>query len=142
MIKNENGHELAGGKILCLIDFSDASQQALRWATKMAETTHAYLTVLYSYRLLESKIEVIQKKKQTEVDALKKFLLWESEILNNKKIEYEFRSEVGFMADRVEAFVSQNPVRMLVIHKDMMKSSGETFQPVIDHLQVPLVLVP
>ena len=129
-------------KILCLTDFSEASQHALRWATDMAATLQAHLTILYSYRLLESKIEVIYRKKQTETEALQKFLQWETELLVNKKVDYEFRSEVGFMTDRVAAFVDQNAVCMLVIDNKMINDNKETIQQLIENLRVPMVIVP
>lgn len=136
------GIDIPGKAILCLIDFSEASRKALQWATEMAELSQAHLTILYSYRLLQAKAEALQNKKQKEVEALKKFLQWETEVLNNKQIRYDFRTEVGFMDDRVEAYVSKNPVSMLVIPKGIIPENNETVRQIFDKLSVPLVIVP
>ena len=129
--------------ILCLVDLSDASQSALRWATSMARTLNAHLTILYTYRFLQPvKTEVLLLKKQSEGAALKKFLEWESEILADKHVNYDFRSEVGFVADRVEDYVSKNPVILLAIHKPIVHDNKETVQQLIDQLKVPMVIIP
>lgn len=128
--------------ILCLIDFTEASQRELRWATTMASKLNAHLTILHAYRLLQSNTKVLQMKRQTEIEAREKFLKLEEDVLIHNSVEYEFRSEVGFMADRIEDYVSKNLVSMLIIHKSMIHESKESIQQVIDQLKVPLVIVP
>jgi nucleotide-binding universal stress UspA family protein len=128
--------------ILCATDFSESSKEALKWSIRLATELGAHLTVLYTYRLFKHNGEVIQMKKKIEEDAHTNFALLEKELLAGTGIAYDFKSEVGFVADRVEEHARKNPIGFLVVNKGMTTANRETFDELISHLQVPLVIVP
>jgi len=132
-----------GIKILCTIDFSDSSIQALRWAIMTAQQQKAHLTILYVYRLTKpEKGEVIEMKKKIEVEAARNIAILEKELMQGQGITYDFRTEVGFVADRIEDYAKKNTVSCLVMDKAMSTGNKETFGDLIEHIKVPLVIVP
>ena len=60
--------------ILCAIDFSESSIQALKWTMQMAQLAQAQVTVLFCYRLIaaEDDAGTLYLKKKIENDALPK----------------------------------------------------------------------
>jgi hypothetical protein len=129
--------------ILCTIDFSASSRQALVWAIDIAQELHMHLTILYTYRLLHAPgSNVVQLKKKLEEEALQKFSDLEREILLGRDITYDFRTEVGFVADRVEDHTRHHPISFLVMDKNMSTANRETFEDLFEHIHVPVVIVP
>ena len=65
----------ANPSILCAIDFSDSSLQALQWAIPEAQKHNYHISVLYPYRLdqIRKKEDVLQSKKAMDVEAVEKF---------------------------------------------------------------------
>lgn len=128
--------------ILCAIDFSKASDEALRWSVALARELKADLTILYTYRLNRFHGEVVALKKNIEEEAHRKFETVEKEILQGQGVDYEFKTEVGFVADRVEMHLKKNPVGFVVMDKHMGALNKENFEELVQHIQVPLILVP
>lgn len=129
--------------ILCTIDFSESSRHALQWAVAEAQKYSGHLTILYTYRLIKPKNgEIVEIKKKIEEDAALKFSQLESEILLNQNISYDFRIEVGFINDRVAFFTQHNPIKFLVMDRAMGSSNKESFNELVEHIKVPLVIVP
>lgn len=129
--------------IICSVDFSDSSKHALQWAVAIAQQLNVHLTVLYTFRLVRSQHEeVLQMKKKMEDDAIQNFLAWEKELLTGKEIAYDFKTEVGFITDRVEDHARKNLIGFLVMGKNSSTSSKESFDDLIGHIDVPLVIVP
>jgi hypothetical protein len=129
--------------ILCTIDFSEGSRQALSWAVGIALELNMHLTILYTYRLIQSPNgNVVQLKKQLEEDAARNFTQLEKDLLLGRQLSYDFRTEVGFMADRVENHTRQHAISFLVMDKNMSSSSKESFDELFEHIHVPLVIVP
>lgn len=128
--------------ILCAIDFSDTSNEALRWAIDLARKLNEHLTVLYTYRLLARNGGALEMKKKMESEALKNFSALEKDLLMNKGVSYEFKSEVGFVADRVKHHTDKNEVDLLVIGKNSNAGSSESLEDLMKKLDVPLVVVP
>ncbi len=77
-----------------------------------------------------------------EEQALSSFSAIEKELLTNKGLSYEFKSEVGFVTDRVEDHVKKETIHLLVVSKSMSTQSKEIFEELIDQIRVPLVIVP
>jgi hypothetical protein len=77
-----------------------------------------------------------------EEEALLKFSELEKEILLDRDISYDFRMEVGFINDRVEFFVKKNPIKFLVVDKEMSAKNKESFEALVEHINVPLVIIP
>lgn len=129
--------------ILCAIDFSESSLHALQWAADLSSRFNAHLTVLYPYRLMQtSKDDVLQLRKRNEEIALTKFGAIENEILNGKNISFDFKPEIGFVADRIEDHIRKNSILMLVIGKNMNAYSQENLEQMVEQLKVPVVVVP
>jgi hypothetical protein len=115
----------------------------LEWTVGMAKQLHAHIIILYTFRLLQSKSsEALVTKKRMEEQAINRFNLLERELLINKGLSYEFRSEVGFVTDRVEDHVKREPIHLLIVSKSMSTQSKEVFEELIDQIRVPLVIIP
>jgi hypothetical protein len=128
--------------ILCAIDFSTASADALRWSINLAQRLSVPLTVLYTYRLFKHNGEAVALKKQMEADAARNFSIVEKEMLKDKGIKYEFRSEIGFVDDRIAEHIKNNEVSFLVIDRGLSARSKESLEDFIGNVQIPLVIVP
>jgi hypothetical protein len=132
-----------GKSILCVIDFSESSLHALKWAADLSARFHSHLTVLYPYRLLQTpKGEVIQAKKQNEELALKKFEALEEDYLNGKVTSFDFAPEVGFITDRIEEHLRKNSIMFMVIGKNMNSTNQENLDDLLSTVKVPVVFVP
>jgi len=129
--------------ILCTIDFSDASRQALLLAIDMAQEMNMHLTVLHTYRLIQAADgNVVQMKKRLEEDALQKFAQLEKDILQGRVSSYDFKTEVGFMADRIEKHLRNHAISFVVMDRNLSMANNETFEELFERVHVPLVIVP
>jgi hypothetical protein len=142
-VKNENtnGHKPA---ILCLIDFSEASRQALDWAAREAARLDTALTVLYPYRLnqIKGKGDLVSLRNGLDAEAVSNFDKIAKSTLSAAKVRYEFKPEVGFINDRVYAHSHQREFAMMVISKRMALNNKESMAELIDLIKFPLVIVP
>lgn len=130
-------------EILCAIDFSDSSKDALRWSVSMARDLKFHLTVLHTYRLLQNHTgEAIAMKKKTETEAMKNLAVLEKELLKGQGVSYDIKSEIGFVSDRVKEYAKRNRLGLLVIGKHTNTSNVDSLNEVVDKIQVPLVIVP
>jgi nucleotide-binding universal stress UspA family protein len=127
--------------IICTTDFSESSRAALQWSVDMAKKLNTHLTILYTYRLIKQNNETPQKKK-IEEDANRNLAVLEKEILSDSGVEYDFKIEVGFVDDRIEAHVKTNQINFLVMGKGMSLRNKETFDDLVLQLQIPLVIIP
>lgn len=129
--------------IICTVDFSESSKEALRWAVSLAKLLKTQLTVLYTYRLLNSdNSEAIELRKKIEDNALQKFSSLENEILSGSGVSYEFKVEVGFVSNRVKHYAKKDAVSFVVMGNKMNATNKETFDELAETIQVPLVIVP
>ncbi|MBS1951872.1 MAG: universal stress protein [Bacteroidetes bacterium] len=129
--------------ILCAIDFSAPSKSALRWSVELAKDLHIPLTLLYAYRLQKlPHDQAIEYKKQVDAEARQKFLKLEKEFLVDKGIDYDFKSEVGFIADRVKDHASKNETKFFVVDQKTSMANKESFDELLKKVNVPLVIVP
>jgi nucleotide-binding universal stress UspA family protein len=128
--------------ILCTTDFSVNSKHAVKWAVSLAQQLKAPLTILHTYRLIKSTNgEAVLIKRKMEEEALQRFASLEKECLKDKGITYNFKTEVGFVSDRVEEYSKKNPVSFLVTDKNST-GNRESFDELLKHTKVPLVIVP
>jgi hypothetical protein len=65
-----------------------------------------------------------------------------TQYLKGLGIKYEFKIEVGFVADRIEDHAKKNHLRFIVIDKSMCTRSKESFEELIENINVPVVIVP
>jgi hypothetical protein len=103
--------------VLCVIDLSASSRKALQWAIEDARRTNAHLTVLYPYRLSRKQNgeNVVQMRKNIEEQAHASFAELERELLKDARVSYDFRTEVGFLFDRVEEHSRSHPLNVLPV---------------------------
>jgi nucleotide-binding universal stress UspA family protein len=129
--------------ILCTIDLSASSKHAIQWAVTLAQQLKAHLTILYTYRLMPAPSgEVVEVKKRMEEDALLQFKQLEKEYLNGKGVSYDFRTEVGFIADRIEDHAKKNNLNVVVMGKNVGSNNSETFTELMENIHVPTLVVP
>ena len=128
--------------ILCTIDFSDASIKAVKWSIELAKKLHAPLTILHTYRLFKQNGEAVSTKKKIEAEALSDFATMEQELLTHSGIDYDFKTEIGFVNDRIEAHARKNKIGLLVMGKNMTAVNKETFDHLVAELKIPLVIIP
>ena len=130
-------------KILCTTDFSEASNNALKWAINFSLKEDSELTILYTYRLTKNiSEELVAWKKRIEEEASGKFAAFEDRWLKGKGIKYQFKIEVGFVGDRIEDHAKKNSLAFLVVDKDMCMKNKDTFEDLLDHMHVPLIIIP
>lgn len=129
--------------ILCTIDFSDSSRDVLLYAVNLSRQFQSHITVLYTYRLLNSQNgEAVEIRRKIEEQARQNFSVLEKEVLAGSGVSYDFKIEVGFVSNRVKEYAKKNGVSFLVMGKKMNGSSKESFDELAENLQVPLVIVP
>lgn len=129
--------------ILCTIDFSDSSKDVLKYAVGLSRQLKNHLTVLFTYRLLNSQNEeAVDVRKKIEENAKNNFSVLEKDVLVDSGVSYDFKIEVGFVSNRVREYAKKNTVSFLVMGKKMNSGSKESFDELAENLQVPLVIVP
>lgn len=133
-----------GASILCVIDFSEASKDALQAAINVAGSTKSRLTILYPYRLNQPRnvSNIADWKRSIDADATSNFTRMTSSILKESDVLWEFKPEVGFIDDRVEAFTGKHNVGLVVISAELTRASSEVFQDMLEKLKCPLLIVP
>jgi hypothetical protein len=129
-------------QILCTLDFSDSSQNALRLGIMLAKQLNAHLTLLYTFRLIKMPLnEAVVFKKKMEQEANNNFSLVEKDYLKDSGLTYDFKSEVGFMVHRVEDLILKQHIDFLIIDKKL-PGNNEALDELISKVNVPIVLVP
>ncbi|HTH57224.1 MAG TPA: universal stress protein [Cyclobacteriaceae bacterium] len=129
--------------ILCVVDFSESSKEALRWAIQLAQELNSHLTVLYTYRFLPPyEGEALDMKRKIEDEASKKFADLEKEMLLNRGISYTVKTEVGFIADRAKEHAKKNTADLLVVGNKMSSVYKQSIDELVAHIHMPVVIVP
>jgi nucleotide-binding universal stress UspA family protein len=135
-------------QILCAIDFSESSIHALRWANKIALGTGAHLSVLYSYRLIQTgKVaDILSFKRRMEEENRRRFAEIEQTALEGQATLRSFILEIGFYSDNIENFVRKNPSTLVVLSEELANAiydhKGQTLLHFLKTLNVPLLIVP
>ena len=136
--------------ILCAVDFSESSIDAMNWAIDLAKKTQAKLTVMYCYRLIPTTggndEASTSLKRNIEEEATRKFREFEAQHLSDHAVNYRFIAEVGFYHFRIEMFLQSNPVGLLVIGGSIVDNFDEYknlgFEKFISGSKVPILIVP
>ncbi len=131
--------------VLCVIDFSEASKEALKSAIFMADQFGTALTVLYPYRLNQLDhhgATVMETKLNMDLAASENFKKIAGPLLDGSKVSWDFRPEVGFFNDRIYAYAKKNKVGLLIISKRLVTNNKEGFMEMMDQLQTPVLVVP
>ena len=132
------------GTILCVIDFSDSSKKTLQWAIDNASKSRSHLTILYPYRLKkpETGESVMEMRKKIEDEARSRFRELENDLLAEASIPNDFRTEVGFLANRVEAHSKSQGIKFLVVARDLKSRHSDSFDDLVENTQIPVVIIP
>ena len=130
--------------ILCFIDFSETSAKTLEWTVNMALTLHAHVTIVHPYRLNNSnlKADMVLVNKRIVLEAAENFDKITPRLLKEKAVTYDFRSEVGFLNDRVLEHTKKNKTRLLVMGSNLASGNMEMLKALMEDLSVPLVIIP
>jgi len=142
---NLNGATLSESTILCVIDFSEASKEALKLAAQLAKTYESNLTVLYPYRLTQlnhNGEDLAQLKKSIDSDANQNFSRMTADLSLESDISFEFRPEVGFINDRIYAFAKKKKIGLVVMSKRVIQLNRDAFNELLTQTQVPLLILP
>jgi hypothetical protein len=103
----------------------------------------AHLSIRYAYRLLQSRGgDAFHLKRSIEDEARQKFLHIEHDHLAGKGVAYDFEIEVGFVSNLIGDYAKKNNLNLIIMDKHVNTRSGETFEELINTLQVPMLLIP
>ena len=135
--------------VLCALDFNEVSSTVLEVAMEMALLFKAHLTILFSYRLIDHQEmgNISELKSKIEGEARNRFNDLEQKVLTHHPgVSYEFRTEIGFLSDRIENFTRKNQVGMIVIGQQLAENINEhkglSLHDFISGVKLPVVLVP
>jgi K+-sensing histidine kinase KdpD len=136
--------ETVNGTVLCLIDFSKEAGDVLHAAIKIAAASKSDLTVLYPYRLNQPRSisDITQWKRSIDADANNNFKRMTESLLKEYPVTCHFKSEVGFLNDRVAAYAEKNKIGMIILGKQMMMANHEAISPMLNNLEYPLLIIP
>lgn len=147
MFVDENSH-MAKKTILCAVDFSEPSIQAMKLAMAEAQLHKTQVIFLFCYRLIATgdEGESLNMKRDMEARALTQFHEIEMEFINKATVPYQFITEVGFFPSRIEMFIRKSPVSLLVIGSSIIENFNEyknlSFDQFLRTSKVPVVVVP
>lgn len=85
--------------------------------------------------------EAVGLKKKMEAQAIDHFSQLEKEILEGSGITYEFKSEVGFVAQRIEELIKKQPIDFLIIDK-RIPGNKEVLDELLSKVHVPIIVIP
>lgn len=134
--------------MLCVVDFSEPSLNALEVAARIANACGAHLIVLFPYRLIDQDHsgDMASLKRNLESSAREKYQKWKERLPDFARASSEFQPEIGFMADRIAAHIQRNNIDMIVIGQEQALSANDmktpTLQALIRKAQRPFVIVP
>lgn len=134
-------------QILCVIDFSESAARVWSVATEIATACGAHLVVLFPYRLIDYTHhgDVPSLKRKLETEAKDKFALLTS-TSGTDEVSWEFHAEIGFMADRIKAYVRRNNIDMVIVGQEATAGAvdmkGFNLQELISSSKLPFIIVP
>lgn len=133
--------------ILCALDFSEASENVIQEAFKLAAKKKTNLIVLFTYRLLQRKGESLAEyRKGVEAKAKTDFETLLANIKNRIEVPFEFITEIGFLSDRIEFYIRRNKVEAVILCEKLAESINEqqeqSLESLITSLKIPVVIIP
>ena len=133
--------------ILCALDFSEASENVIQEAFKLAAKNKTNLIVLFTYRLLQRKGESLAEyRKGVEAKAKTDFETLLANIKNRIEVPFEFITEIGFLSDRIKFYIRRNKVEAVILCEKLAESINEqqeqSLESFITSLKIPVVIIP
>jgi len=135
-------------EILCVIDFSESSGKVLEVGARIANAWKAHLIALFTYRLIDYgyRGEMSSLKFRLDAEAREKFHELRKSIPAMEGVSYEFHPEIGFIADRINAYVRKNKIDMVVVGQWQTVNTKDVKEFDLQHLiadsRLPFVIVP
>ena len=134
-----------GSYILCAFNLGETADEAVKKAGVLGGLFKLPVMLLCSYRLIQAKDseEVLGIKKRYELLAAEKL-----KQINKTQpaMKLSFRSEIGFLTDRIESFLKSEKVKYLVISNEtaatIHEQKGLTINEFIDKVKIPVMVVP
>lgn len=133
--------------IVCALDFSDSSEKALEVASALARKHQAQLAILFSYRLLPAELndEASTIKSRILTNAKEKFQKLEQKFTLPGSVDYEFKTEIGFLADRVENFARKKNVDLVVLSEEQAHTvndqRGSNLKEILEELNIQYLII-
>ena len=135
--------------ILCAIDFSESSIQAVKVALTVAKWMKAKVVIMYCYRLISEKDNdevTLNLKKNIENEASRKFSELEAKLKSVPDVPYQFITEVGFFSFRIEMFIRKSSTSMLVTGDTVVQNFNDyknlSFEQFVKTARIPVMIVP
>lgn len=133
-------------QILCVVDFSEATEKVLEEAANLANASKAHMIILFPYRLISQSHadDMVSVRTTLESEAKKKFQNLKNTLQGLEKASCEFHPEIGFAAGRISAYLAKKYVDMVIIGEQQLNEgkNGSDLQNMISTSSVPLVVVP
>jgi nucleotide-binding universal stress UspA family protein len=136
--------------ILCPIDFSDASREALRWAVAVAARQHSRLIVLAALEPLLAHAAQARFKQDLKADTattLEDFVAGVVERKESERPKYDLDVQIGSASDVIVDAATRNSVDLVVMGTYGISGFrklllGSTTERVLRRTQVPILAVP
>jgi nucleotide-binding universal stress UspA family protein len=135
-------------EILCVVDFSEASEKVLGAAADLATASKAHLIVLFPYRLLDQDHggDMNALKKRLDSEATRKFQDLKKTLPRLEKVIPEFHSEIGFVVGRINAYLAKNKIDIVIIGEHPVKERNNQINGELEKListsRIPFIIVP
>ena len=111
--------------ILCPIDESLNSYETLRYAFEMAKLSKGKLIPLYAFRLDQNNRErnkkSVELKERIKTSTHQKLQELKSKFNLDDEVEFEFHSEIGFLASRVLMKFKEHPIDLIILSKELLQ---------------------
>ncbi|MDA0194718.1 MAG: universal stress protein [Bacteroidetes bacterium] len=111
--------------ILCPIDESIDSKDTLGLAFEIAKLSKAKLIFLYALRLddieMDSKNKGIGLREHMKENAAQKLQKLKERFNLDAEIDYEFHSEIGFLASRVLLKFKDQPIDLIILSSELFE---------------------
>lgn len=134
--------------ILCVVDMTDSCDRVLDVAAQIANACGARLDVLYPYRLISDNLpgDMSSLRRRLETQAVEKFKQLKNTLPHLEKASPEFFPEIGFVPDRITAYIKRNAVDMVIIGQHFSDPPNDIknidLPSLIGNSQLPFVVVP
>lgn len=138
-------------KILFCTDFSENSDNALKYATQISGDLDAQLTVLHAYRLIQPSVPLNDSspysiKNQWEKASWEQLHQLEKKYLKASGIKYDFELGMGFATDAIVDYIESNEPDLLIIGNNgrgnISRLFGSTTEELLDRASCPILVVP
>ncbi|MBL6449357.1 universal stress protein [Fulvivirga sp. 29W222] len=137
--------------IICPVDFSESSANALSFALDIAQSNQSELVVLYTYRLISGTDDKaganrISLKRQQEEIANKRIEELKKRFPEFEQVRHTFLAEVGFINDRLAMAIEKYNVDLIVLTENIKMRLKERWEDgdesVLARFNCPVLLIP